>query len=244
MLFSHFFAIALTALLVSSAAFAGCSHINTDCLEGSGEIVNSTLNIGNFTGIKTVGLMKVYITQGDVVSLRIKADDNIVSRLEPRVVDGNLTFNDAICYSPSRPVEVYVTMKHIQHISLNGAGEIIGQSAIISPKLLLNVNGTGDIRLQIETENLETNINGSGSVTLKGTAVNVGVNIKGSGNIYSYGLHSVNSNIVVAGSGSIETTVMNILDATILGSGDIFYKGSPETIKQTIAGSGTLKKRS
>lgn len=215
-----------------------------DCLEGSGSIVNYTLNIGNCSGIKTVGLMKVYITQGDNPSLRIKADDNIISRLEPKVVNGNLTFNDAVCYLPSRPIEVYVTMKHVKHLSMNGAGEIIGQTPVSTPEIILNISGSGDIRLQVEAENIEANVNGSGSITLNGTAVNVDANIQGSGYIHGYGLNSVNSKIAVVGSGNAEATVMNILEATIAGSGDIYYKGSPETIKKTITGSGSLKKRS
>lgn len=240
---TRLFAIILTATLVSGSALAGCSSIGSDCLEGSGEIITSTINIGDFSGIKTTGLMKVYVTQGDTPSLRIKADDNIASKLEPRIIDGNLTFNNAMCYSPSRPIEVYVTMKYIKHISMSGSGEIIGQVPISSSKLMLDVNGSGVIRMQVEAEDLEMNVNGSGSIMLSGTAVNANANIQGSGDIHNYGLRSVNSNIVVAGSGSIETVVMNILDATILGSGDVYYKGDPETVKQTITGSGTLRKR-
>lgn len=234
----------VAVVMFGGTMLGGCSTVMNDCVEGSGKIISAKLNVGEFTGIKAVGSMKVYVTQGDTPALRIEADDNIMNHLEPHITGGDLTFNTEGCLSPSRPIAVYVTMKSVERLSLNGSGSIIGETPVTSPKLAVELNGSGKVQLQANVEHVGIAINGSGTVSLGGSANHVNAHIEGSGDVHGYNLRAINTTAVIEGSGDIETTTMNILDATIKGSGDIFYKGNPETVKQNISGSGSLKKRS
>lgn len=241
---TRFFGMMLAAATIGGAMLGGCSTVSNDCIEGSGKIISAKLTVGDFSGIKATGSMRVYVTQGDAASLRIEADDNIINHLEPRIANGDLTFNNEMCYSATRPVTVYVTMKNIERLSMNGSGAIIGQTPLTSPNLAVDITGSGKVEIQTTSDDVTVNIVGSGAASVSGTATNVATRIEGSGEVRGFGLRAINTTAVIEGSGDVETTTMNILDATIRGSGDIVYKGNPETVKQNITGSGSLKKRS
>jgi len=76
---------------------------------------------------------------------------------------------------------------------------------------------------------------------LTGASNQSSFSITGSGNIkaFDYLVQEVNCKII--GSGNIETLVINSLDANVVGSGDISYRGEPKSINRNITGSGKLK---
>ncbi len=240
---SFTFGIALAAIAITGALLNGCSSMSGNCIEGSNKKISIEPKIGDFSGITSIGSIKIYLTQGEKTSLRIEGDDNIASRLQQRIEEGNLILGSDECYISSNPIIAYITAKNIEKISLNGSGDIISSGPISISKLSIDVNGSGKVNMQTSGDDVKIKISGSGSVTLNGAATNVDITMQGSGIFRGYGLQSINTRANIIGSGDIETTTMNILDATIHGSGDIFYKGNPETVKQVIEGSGSLKKR-
>ena len=64
--------------------------------------------------------------------------------------------------------------------------------------------------------------------------------IAGSGNISAYELISENTNATIAGSGSIKTTVISKIKGKVVGSGNIYYKGTPSETDLKSVGSGEI----
>ena len=112
---------------------------------------------------------------------------------------------------------------------------------ITADSLDVGVAGSGDINMEVDTDRLGTTISGSGEAVLRGRADVHTAIISGSGDIQGYELATKESKITILGSGESQITVSDTLDVTISGSGDVYYKGSPENIKQAIAGSGKLR---
>jgi len=214
------------------------------CVMGSGNVESETRTVDTFHSVELGGWGNLYVTQDGISDIRIEAEDNILPLLQTYVSDNVLVIEHEKfkCIRPVKPVNVYVSMEEVKRLSLSGSGKIIGQTGIISDSLDVRVSGSGDIDLEVDTEELKTTISGSGSAQLKGDATAHDVTISGSGNIQSYDLATEKSTIKVFGSGKSEVSVSDDLDVTIAGSGDVYYKGDPANLNTQISGSGKLEK--
>jgi len=214
------------------------------CVFGSENVESETRTVDTFHSAELRGWGNLYVTQDGESEIRIEAEDNILPLLQTSVTDGVLVIEQERfkCIIPREPVNVYVSMEEVKQLSLSGSGKIIGQTKITSDGLGVTVSGSGDIDLEVDTEELKTTIAGSGNAQLKGDATVHDVTISGSGNIQSYDLDTEKSTVVVSGSGKSEVSVSNELDVRISGSGNVNYKGDPKNVNTEITGSGKLKK--
>ena len=175
-----------------------------------------------FSGISLNIGADVFLSQGETHDVRIEADEDVKSKIITEVKDNVLIIKCDKSLHSSKDIKIYVTMKELNLIELNGSGDIVCQDSF-------------------NTDNIAIELNGSGDITLSGRAENQAIEIKGSGDIKSVGMLSTNCAITIKGSGDCEVNVENALAVEIYGSGDVTYKGNPEVTKE-IEGSGSVKK--
>jgi hypothetical protein len=127
--------------------------------------------------------------------------------------------------------------------NVNGSGNITGAS-LSGSMMSLSIAGSGELKVsELHSEKSEITIGGSGSITLsKGTSGKILIENNGSGDISGYDLVGGTVSATVAGSGGITIGVIDALDASIVGSGTIRYKGNPASISTNINGSGSVNK--
>jgi predicted small secreted protein len=252
----------LFPLIFVALALSACGT-----LRGSGNVITETREIGRFDEINLAGIGEVIITQGDEVSLKIEAEDNIMRYLKSEVQGGALTLSlrqpaAMVSVWPTQPIKFYVTVTDLEAITVAGSGDVSAE-AITAKSMALRVLGSGDIHLEaldsddvtvtiagsgdvkvddLAGSNLITTITGSGTCTLQGEVTEQGVRIAGSGDYRADNLQSEDANVTIAGSGSSYVNVSDSLDVRITGSGDVRYSGSPR-LTQSIIGSGDVVAR-
>lgn len=213
------------------------------CETGYGDMVKEDRMLNDFSGIDLKIDADIYITQSDTQSVKIIVQENILSRLETNVNDEILEIEFTECISYNSGIEIYISMKNIEFLSLESSGSIISESPILSEYLDLIVNGSGEIDLDdlYVSENLESTISGSGDISLEGTETtkNHNIEIIGSGNMNAYSFPTENVNISIDALGNAYLYVIKSLDVDIFGSGSVYYKGHPE-INVEILGSGSI----
>ena len=210
--------ILLIALLVSGCGF--------QIVTGSGKVVTETRDVSNFSRITLAGIGDVYVTQGEDVSVRIEAEDNLIPYFETAVQGDTLTIgikNEymGVSLHPLKPVKFYVTTPKIEAVKLAGSGNIIA----------------GDV----QTAGFDISLLGSGNIsTGKLTATNVDVKLAGSGNITLGTVLAAEVATSIAGSGNIrlEALTADKVSSTISGSGDITMGGEASEQHIEILGSG------
>jgi len=227
--------------LIAMAVLGGCIGF-TGCLNGSGHIATENRSLAGFDGIDLLSSANLYITQGAEQPIRIEADDNILPALRTTFRSGVLVIDTDGCIVPTRTVNIYVSAPLFSSLAVSGSGNIVGQSLVSSDSLALKVSGSGSMDLDMNCRNVDTSVSGSGSMLLAGQASNHSSVISGSGNIRSYDLSTRRSSITISGSGMDEASVSDELDVRISGSGDVYYKGNPGVMQQSISGSGGLHK--
>ncbi len=125
-------------------------------------------------------------------------------------------------------MKVYVSVKNVNELMVNGGGKIVSENSIASDNLTLGVTGSGTLDLDVKGKNIKTELSGSGSIILKGYASYNDIMMSGSGNLNAFNLELETAKIKVSGAGLAEITVSNSLDAMVVGSGVVKTQGQYE----------------
>ena len=220
--------VALLASFMLTVWFGGCRDndhpVSNDTIAGSGVIISQNRTPGSFSGIRIVGVAKVYIRQDAAESLRIEADDNIIDHVSTTVNQGVLVVGLTNGSYSSVTVHVYATMENFRSIEITGTGDCVATNAL-------------------QSDDVTCTITGAGSITLSGAATRQTIVIAGSGNVRNFGLTSDQCSATILGTGNIEIHVSQQLDAVIAGVGSITYDGDPEIVRQTTSGVGSIQPR-
>ncbi|WP_299461191.1 head GIN domain-containing protein [uncultured Microscilla sp.] len=231
--------IALFILLMLNA----CYHNEFKCVKGSGAIVEEKKVFDEEIHTISSSLpANVYITQGDTQEVILKAQKNIHDIAAFYVDQGELVLKIAgdRCIRKT-DIEVFITIPTIKKVTLQSAGQIIGQNLWDSPNLEVILSGVGKIKAEIKSNSVYTKTSGAGQIKLKGNTQIQQVTLSGVGNYEAFDLVSNKATIKLKGAGNCEVNVTQELNATISGSGNINYKGNP-AIHRDISGVGSVTK--
>ena len=228
----------MTAILaMASGALTSCMN----CINGKGEVTTHTVPLEAFTGIRLDGDADVFLVSDSSAVITIEAQENIFKDMEMKVRNGTLRIGYRDCVTMHEPVKIYIPVKTIEELQINGSGNIETRNQVSAKTLDLKINGSGNLKINLDAETIYSEVNGSGSIFLAGSAKRHKSLINGSGNLEATDLPTDKTEITVNGSGSCKVFAISKLDVLVRGSGDVVYKGSPD-ISTTIKGSGSVRK--
>lgn len=245
------------SVAICLAALTGCSQAYT----GPSTTQEREIEMVSAVELDTSGELNV--TRGGHTALTVTAGENVIDRLTSEVKDEVLHLGiDGEPLAWGGDIRYELTVPTVDAISVLGSGEAtvdftgaaepiilvegsgsVHANGIAADSASMTVNGSGSIAAQdIDAQKLATKIDGAGEITVNGRTDEHEVEVRGSGGYYAHDLESTNARVVIGGSGTADVFVSGALDATIDGSGEIRYAGSPE-IMQDISGSGEVVPR-
>ena len=220
------------------------------------QTTTKTLELSEFQSIYVNSNYTVYVKQNNKQEVKVEALTEIYSLTEIKVENGILMINverkpdnpnksiwakiDDIKLNPT--MKVYVSMKNVNELMVNGGGKIISDNSIASDNLTLGVAGAGSLNLDIKGKTIKTELSGSGNITLKGYASINDILISGSGTMNAFGLELETAKIKMTGSGLAEINVTTSLDAATVGSGVVKHKGNTKTVNKKQLGAGVVER--
>jgi Putative auto-transporter adhesin, head GIN domain len=212
---------------------------------GSGNVITQTREVSDFTSIEMDYPAQVFITQGESVSVKVEAEDNLLPGLQTRVSNGTLEIfykvDDGKRVNPTKAIKVTIVAKDLKEVDFNSAGELT-IDGLETDELDISVSGAGNLKLNdITAKDLSVDLSGAGNTTASGVADNLNVIISGFGSFNGKDLHNKSADVNLSGAGSATVWVDDQLDATISGAGSVNYYGSPNVTKQ-ISGIGDVSK--
>jgi len=250
----------ISAVLMLTVVLAITGCYNNSCIRGNDIVVTEYRNVGYFSAISSEASFEVYIVQDTIEEVIIEAESNLMPYITAGVKGSTLilsTRNNS-CINNHYPIRITVRCRDINELALTGSGLIFGNTDIITDYLRIDLTGSGQIDLNVEsdeveayisgsgmismgaiTDHLEVRISGSGALNLWGEAERSDLWISGSGNISAYSFEVNTCYATTSGSGNMYVYVNDLLDATISGSGSVYYKGSPSVMAH-ITGSGSV----
>ena len=236
-----FFLIVLSLLLLSAASIA------------FSQATKKTLELADFKSIYVNSNYTVLLKQTNKQEVIVEALPEFMAVTEIKVENGILMINverkpeankslwakiDDIKLNPT--MKVYVSMKNVTELQVNGAGKIISENSIASDFITLGVSGSGSMDVDIKGNTVKAEVSGSGSLILKGYATSLDASVSGSGSFKAFDCPLEMGKIKLTGSGSAELNVTNSLEAYVHGSGNIKHKGNTKTLTKKVYGSGVV----
>ncbi|CAM1370678.1 head GIN domain-containing protein [Tenacibaculum xiamenense] len=214
-------------------------------VKGNGNVVTKKRKIARFDEVSVGGSFTVMLVEGKVGSLTIEGEENIIPYLETEVKGGDLRigFKENVNIRTTRKLIVTVPFNSLSGVSLGGSGDIDITKEIENSSVAFSIGGSGSIKAKVDASSVKTSIGGSGNIKLSGKTNNFKCAIGGSGNVRAFGLKTNRLKASIAGSGDVYVHVTSEIKAAMVGSGNIYYKGKPNDIDTTSAGSGDVVDR-
>ena len=236
--------------IIFMLAFVSCKKENmADCFTSTGKTNVIYHDVKDFNCIMISDKMDLYLTQGSVFEVKVEAGANmqrlIKTELEGetlRVVNNN-TCNFVRGYD--HKISVYVTAPYFKHIKHAGLGTIKSVNTIIQDEISYRNENSGDLKLDLNTKRILGSSHGNGDTYLTGISEKLEVDYNGTNYLYADGLN-VTSYIylhcLTIGHTYISAPENGLMDIIIERSGNIYYKGNPNTIRLTKKDKGDLIK--
>ena len=228
----------IIALVFLALLLINCSK--NQVVVGSNNIITQEKQLSAYDRIEVLGSYDVIFTDGEVGKIKIKAPDNILPLIQTEVSDGLLRIDTGKNrYRVKEPIIIYVPVdSRLKQVDIKGSADIYTENSLETKALDVDVYGSGDVRLQVDSSTLALKIDGSGDIRVGGKTDNLSININGSGNVEVPNLKAEKAVININGSGNVSAYVTEDVDVSITGSGDVTIKGNPKKVKQKIKGSG------
>lgn len=234
----------VTIASLTPVVFLGaCSSLR--CIPASDEVVSVTREVTDFDSISFEWYGNIYLTQSDTTRVEIKTSDNVLPTLETTVKNKKLTIKKKlgtkrVCEAPV--LDIYISTPNIQELALAWAGKIQGESKIVSDDLSVDVDGSGELVLDISAKSFDLDTAGSAKITIAGSVDTQMIDVAGSSKISNFDLQSKETKIRVSGSANIQVNTSDLLDVDVSGSADISYMWNPE-LTQNIDGSANIQQK-
>ena len=246
----------LILFVVSSCVFSG------PWVEGNGNVVEENRKTGDFNMIEVSRGINVYISQGEITKVVVKADENLMEIIETRAEGDKLIVTAKQNIRHAKSKKVYVTTPKIKEIKSSSGSNVFSETLIVSKDLELSTSSGSNMTLDVKAENLDASSSSGSNMKLHAESENIetsasaGSNIKleGSTNAFSGKVSSganIRGNDLTAEScsahassgGNIWITVKNELEAKSSSGGNIFYFGNPESTNiEKSSGGNVIKK--
>lgn len=199
------------------------------------EVENGILRIGSQKSFRSVDVLEVYITMPDLSRINNSGSGDIK-------VDGDLKGTDVgIDISGSGDLNARLDATNLE-LKISGSGDV--NLSGVRGNFSVSISGSGDVEAEnLQLENCTLVSFGSGDIQLKGKAAKLTSKQSGSGDLNAYGLVAVNAILKSNGSGDVVVQVVERLEATLNGSGDLTYYGSPDYVDVESNGSGEVYRK-
>lgn len=230
---SRFLIIMLAAVLF----LASCEN-SKPRIDGAGDYTTKVYSINDVYEIRVSTYAEVYITKEET-ALRIEAQSNILQVLHVSDNAGILEIGKDNEFGHMKPLKIYVSTKQLSALQTAGKINVSSSDSFTSPSFKIDMSGTGNVNLMVETNQLSTYLSGEIEMDIRGKATIHHLFISGQADISGFELLTEETAIDVSGMSEIEVQVEDKLDIDISGKATIYYKGNPE-IHQDISGSGSI----
>ena len=204
-------------------------------------------NVGTYDGIHIEGSYEVILVSGSEGTIKLKGDSDDLEKIDTDVKKGTLIIKQKEKYWfgnwDSGTVYITIPVKDINKVILSGSGEIIADFPLEEDNFETILSGSGKININLDVTAVRVIVSGSGDINLTGRSSQVNFTVSGSGEIDAVDIKAKIGEARISGSGNISMYATEILNASIIGSGDVFCKGNPSKQITKVTGSGDITVR-
>ncbi|MGJ8592596.1 MAG: head GIN domain-containing protein [Aquaticitalea sp.] len=195
---------------------------------------------GTFDEIQISRGLDVYLTQSDLQTISIQADENLHDIIKTEI-EGNVLkiyADENISYSEAQ--KVMVSFNNISRISAASGSDVYSTNTFNLESLKLEGASGSDMTLDLNTQTIDCNSSSGSDLKLSGTTVNFVADASSGSDINAGNLKAETSRVNASSGADITVNTSKELQASASSGGDIKYLGNPEKIEKTDGVSGSI----
>jgi len=211
--------------------------------KGSGNVIKEIREVSLFHGIDAGGAFKITVKKGDVQSLEIESDDNLMPLIKSKVKDGILELYTKGSISNSSKFNVYIVTSHLDDIDISGACTMESKDRFDEQNMEIEASGASELEFKIKTNRLELDASGASHVYLNGFANSADMEVSGASSVKAYELEINKVEVDCSGAANTYINVKESLNGEASGASNISYKGNPKVVNIETSGAGSVKRK-
>ena len=222
---------------------AGCVVNIQDSITGDGNVVSQTRDVPVFSGIKVGSGIDVFVTQGENQSVIVEADENLQDWIRTEVNGSVLHIYTDKNIRLAKTKKINITCKTIDKIDVSSAGDVTGLSPFKTDKLDIDMSSAGDLKFEVEANEITISISSAGNVVLKGRTDTLKADLSSAGDLNAFDLEAKYGDVSVSSAGNARVFVTEEASFHSSSAGDIDYKGEPRVKEIQTSSAGTVNKK-
>lgn len=235
----------IVATLVSLSLVSCNFDLNiNNGVRGNGTVTTEQRTINqSFTAIKATEGLDVYLTQSDIESIRVEADENLQDLIITEVVDNVLKIHTKENIAKSKSKKVIVSFKSVTRITATSGSDVYGTNTITVEHLELETTSGSDMTLDVNTSNLICKSTSGSDLKLSGKTIKLTAEATSGSDIKASDLKAESSHVKATSGADITINTSKELTAKATSGGDIKYFGNPEIVNKSDNSAGSIKKQ-
>ncbi len=221
---------------------------NRRCWKQAGDEDTLTINVNTFSKINVQEHIVCTLVQDSTEKVVISGGKNLLNFIGVNVENGLLTVNNenkcSFLRSYEQRVKVEIHFKNLSNLEFEGTEPLTCRDTLqLDWFTLLIRDGAGPVNLLLNAQLITATLaHGYGDFTMKGHTNQAIFNVRSNGYCNTYGLNIAESITVISRTqADLRINAHQcILRAQTEGSGNIYYKGVPNSIEFNRYGSGNL----
>lgn len=233
---------AIVAIIVA-LLFGSCQYTFDlgDSIKGSRKVVTENRPVsGNFTHIEVGQGIDVEVTQSNIKSIKVEADDNIIEYITTDIVDGTLIIAMDKNVKNTKSRTVYVSLPIIESLRTSSGASIESENTLVVTSLDVKATSGSDITLQVEAENISCETSSGSEIDIKGKALKLQADSSSGSNIEANELLTNDVNASSSSGSSIDVHPILNLEAKASSGSDITYHNTPKTLTKKASSGGSV----
>lgn len=227
--------------LLVGAMICSCSPRNN---EDSDNRFEDEREIDGVSRLKISGVFNLTLIQSEDESILIEGSQDLSDRLKVRQQGDllELSLEDDTEFFKDQTLEVTLKISDLQDFEFEGVGNIKTASPFQVDAIRVHGEGVGNIRMEIQADQVQADLNLMGNMNLKGSAQDFQLRYEGIGNIDASELTAQNVDLNSSGIGRVSVHCENELSLEVSGIGEVKYTGNPTVVKENVSGIGRVSR--
>ena len=139
-------------------------------------------------------------------------------------------------------VEVTLTYKSINGLSVSSAADVVTKGPIKSASLDISVSSAANADLDILAEEIDVDVSSAGDLTLSGKTTSQRVSVNSAGDYDGFDLECAEAYVRASSAGSARVNAAKKIDAKASSGGSVKYKGNPDKVYVNSSSGGDVYK--
>jgi hypothetical protein len=213
---------------------------NSTVLAGNSDETENR-KVKDFNAIKVSTGIDLYLKMGDVETVKVVADEDIIDRVITEVKDGTLRIymkkDNWFNWGDHKTKKAYVTVKELKSINASSGSDVKTEGTLKGESLKVQASSGSDVDIDVIYKNLWIDTSSGSDAKLSGKVKTLEAEASSGSDIKAQQLESKICKVRVSSGSDATVSVTDELYAKASSGGDIRYYGNP-SIRDTDESSG------